>query len=90
MYRNPPIVELFIVLDTSGFIIGETKETIANIIYTIIIPSSKPYIIPPNLSNCLITGNFAIREVISFKKINNILISIKEGINSSFDNILNK
>ncbi len=28
--------------------------------------------------------------VLKEKKINNILISIKEGINSSFDNILNK
>ena len=50
------------------------KDITANAKYTIINPSKAPYIIPPNLSNCFITGNFAIRLVINFNSINTSFI----------------
>ena len=52
--------ELFILLTISKFsIIDAHSEIIASITSITNIPSNNPYIIPPVLSNCFITGNSA-------------------------------
>ena len=61
--------DLFISLLRFPFVIGVINEINASAKYVITSPSSRPYIIPPSLSNCLITGSFAINAVINFKTI---------------------
>ena len=51
-------------------IIGDIKDIIAITKYVIISASAKPYIMPPNLSNCFIIGNFVIQFDIIFNTTN--------------------
>ena len=53
---------------------------IASKTYIIINPSIMPYIIPPNLSHCFMTGSLAISAVINLKNINKILAIINSNI----------
>ena len=75
-----PIKDLSILSTILLSSIGATNDIIANNIYTIIKPSNIPYIIPPNLSNCFITGSFAISDVINLRNINNILAIMNNAI----------
>src|SRR5699024_5939259 len=73
----------------SPLIIGDTNDIIASTTYTIINPSNKPYITPPSLSNCLIIGSLAIRDVINLNRINNILATMNNAIHVPAFTIVN-
>ena len=81
LYSILPINDLFKAsINSALFIIGAINEIIANNTYNITKASNIPYKIPPNLSNCLITGNYAIKAVINFINISKILAIINTAI----------
>ena len=57
-----PTYDCSIAFVKAPLVIGDTNDIIASNTYIIISPSITPYIIPPNLSNCFITGSFAINK----------------------------